>query len=370
MVYSIVLIVFAEPDPNFHIYLLFGQSNMAGACNGWTATAEALDYKASDCDTTSRIKLMAFTNCSSVKSNPCGSFTLNRKHNQWYTAVPPYHNCNEGVGPGDYFGKTLLDSIRDDIRIGFIPCALSGQSITMFKKGQMSQVPDWCNEYLSQQGTVSVYNWMKEKCQIAQQSGVIKGILFHQGESDASNPNNWIMDVKSVFDNLKKDLSLNDSIPIIVGELLYAAAGGTCASMNPKVNQLASEYPRCKVASAEGLAMLQGDSYKVHFGCKALREFGFRYAKAYLSLADNNWVPRKGTVKTCSTSYSRSSLRMIVSEKTQKEVTVFTLNGTIVNKSLASSYKKALYGIHSKGVYIVRCRFSDGSTEIVPFIKN
>lgn len=364
MLYYIVAVVTAEVDPDFHLYLLFGQSNMAGACNGWTATTT--DYKAQDCDTSSRIKVMAFTNCSGNKSNPCGSFTVNRRHNQWYTAVPPLHNCNEGIGPADYFGKTLLDSIREDIRIGFIPCALSGQSITMFKKGQMSQVPDWCNQYLSQQGSISVYNWMKERCQIAQQSGVIKGILFHQGESDAGNPNNWVRDVKSVFDNLKKDLNLSDTLPIIVGELLYSEAGGTCASMNPRVKQLASEYPKCKVASAEGLTMLEGDSYKVHFGCKALREFGYRYAKAFLSLTDDSWVPRKGNVNT---SFKRILKYAAAPEKAQTEVTVFSLNGQMMFKALPGDVTHVFNARLLKGVYIVKKEFSDGATEMSSFIK-
>ena len=159
--------IFAAPDPNFHMYLLFGQSNMAGGCNGGTATPESIDILDTDCDTTSRVKLLAFNDFSNYKSNPCGSFTMNREHNKWYTAYPPYHNCSEGIGPADYFGKILLDSIREDIRIGFIPCALSGQAIEMFMKGRMSQVPDWCNSYLSQQGNVSVYDWMRERLQLS-----------------------------------------------------------------------------------------------------------------------------------------------------------------------------------------------------------
>lgn len=360
--------LYAAPDPDFHIYLLFGQSNMAGACNGWTATNEALDYQDADCDTTSRVRLMAFTNCSNAQSNPCRSITFNRSHNEWYTAFPPYHNCNEGIGPGNYFVKTLLDSIREDIRIGIIPCALSGQSIKIFKKGQKSQVPDWCNKYLFQQGSVSVYDWMKEKCQIAQQSGVIKGILFHQGESDASNPSNWISDVKSVFDNLKNDLDLDDSIPIIVGELLYAEAGGTCASMNPRINQLAAEYPRCKVASARELTMMPKDEYNVHFGCTAQRELGYRYARAFLSLADNDWVSRIGTVKTIHQRSSRASIRKMMVQSGTSPVKAYSLDGRAIATFPANGITQALSRTHSRGVFLISRSMPGGTTAIIPFL--
>ncbi|MDO5576017.1 MAG: sialate O-acetylesterase, partial [Fibrobacter sp.] len=52
--------IFAQVDTNFHIYILFGQSNMAGPCNNQNATAQARDPQPRDCDTTNRVKVLAW----------------------------------------------------------------------------------------------------------------------------------------------------------------------------------------------------------------------------------------------------------------------------------------------------------------------
>jgi len=118
----------AAPDSNFHCYLLFGQSNMAGGGN----TTGIIDE---DCDTTPRVKVLAFCDCAEGAGQNCREYSSKREHDKWYTAFPPLHICSEGISPGDWFAKTMLDSIHEDITIGLIPCALSGQSIKVFVKG-------------------------------------------------------------------------------------------------------------------------------------------------------------------------------------------------------------------------------------------
>ena len=84
----------ADPDPNFHIYLCFGQSNMEGNASVPNSEKEGVDerfqmlYTADDCS------------------------RGDRKKGQWYTAIPPlarcFHDNNIGFGPVDYFGRTLV----------------------------------------------------------------------------------------------------------------------------------------------------------------------------------------------------------------------------------------------------------------------
>jgi hypothetical protein len=69
----------AAPDPNYHIFLLFGQSNMTGG----GATNPVV---AKECDTTSRVKVMAYMNCGG--SSPECKFPLGRTADKWYTAFP------------------------------------------------------------------------------------------------------------------------------------------------------------------------------------------------------------------------------------------------------------------------------------------
>jgi hypothetical protein len=356
--------VFAEPDPNFHIYLLFGQSNMAGGCNGSTAKPSSIDNKPADCDTTPRVKVLAFTNCNST-STPCKT-KLNRQHNSWYTAFPPYHNCGEGIGPADYFGKMLLDSIRDDIKIGFIPCALSGVDIDFFRKGIKSSrrseftiPPD--NHWNS------AYDWMLERCKLAQQSGVIKGILLHQGESDAGTGDTWVSKVKGIFSDLKTDLKLGD-IPIVVGELIQdPAADQGVKALNPYVNKLPSQVTNCAVASSKDLKLRSEDTYRLHFSCESVREFGRRYARAFLQLADANLVPRKGSVQVVS---PRTVTPQKVINLSAGQVSIYSLDGHFINTLNNITTENALRTIKAKGVYIVSRKLENGEKAVVPFVKN
>ena len=85
-------------DPDFHIYLCFGQSNMAGA-----GTIEAQDRTVD-----SRFQMM----------EPIGCTNLSRTFGKWYPAVPPLWGCNGGLGPADYFGRTMVENLPANIRVG------------------------------------------------------------------------------------------------------------------------------------------------------------------------------------------------------------------------------------------------------------
>ncbi|MBN1306732.1 MAG: hypothetical protein JXA18_02355 [Chitinispirillaceae bacterium] len=356
----------AEPDPNFHIYLLFGQSNMAGPCNNDNAIAEARDPQPEDCDTTPRVKVLAWGDCSR-DSKPCPSLPLKRTYDRWYTAFPPYHNCHEGIGPADYFGKMLLDSIREDISIGFVPCALSGQKIEVFMKGKNAPIDAHTQPTNgSQKITSGGYEWMVKRAKIAQQTGVIKGILLHQGESNSGEGDAWVTKVKGIAADLKKDLGLGD-IPFIAGELIQdPAADPNAKNLNPYVNKLPEVIPHCAVASSKDFVVRPGDTYRLHFSCSGIREFGRRYARAFLKLADNDFVPRKGTVKTRS---GRSAVHQFVVNTTGGTVTIYTLLGRIVGSNQAAGIDNAFHNIRSGGVYLVSRKLDDGRTAVVPVIK-
>lgn len=272
--------LYAAPDPNLHIFLLFGQSNMTGG----GATSPVV---AKECDTTSRVKVMAYMNCGG--SSPECKFSLGRTADKWYTAFPPLHDCSEGICPGDFFAKTLLDSVRSDISIGLIPCALAGMALNVF-------LPDGPNATVGPANGKNAYNWMIARCKLAQQVGVIKGILLHQGESGSGSSTAWDAMAMQVFDNIKKDLSLDANTPVIVGELRSdnTSPSQNNTNFNKMVDGLPAKYHNCAVASSQGLV---GNGHDVwHFTSAGFQEFGTRYAKAYLSLASNAWEPRSGSV--------------------------------------------------------------------------
>ena len=102
------------PDPNFWIFLCFGQSNMAGQ-----APIEEQDLAVSD-----RFLSMATTD------------GADRKLGTWRKAVPPLCRADANLGPADWFGHTLLEVVPDDVRIGIVSVAVEGCPITFFRKVQ------------------------------------------------------------------------------------------------------------------------------------------------------------------------------------------------------------------------------------------
>lgn len=225
-------------DPKFHVFLLLGQSNMAGF-----AKAVAADKVKNP-----RIKVLGFDGCTAT----------GRKQDQWDTAVPPLHECwNGALGPADYFAKKLVEVIPANDTIGLVPCAISGEKIETFMKSGGSK-----------------YTWIVQRAKLAQQAGgVIEGILFHQGESNCGDPN-WPKKVSTLVTDLRADLKLGD-IPFLAGELVY---GGACAQHNTQVNKLPGLITNGFVVSAQGLALDPSDTqWRLHFSHDAQVTFGERF---------------------------------------------------------------------------------------------
>ncbi|MFP4418586.1 MAG: hypothetical protein ACLFSB_15075 [Chitinispirillaceae bacterium] len=97
------------------------------------------------------------------------------------------------------------------------------------------------------------------------------------------------------------------------------------------------------------------------------RELGRRYAKAFLSLADNDWVPRKGSVKTIE---NRPVAHGLHANGKRETVTIYTVDGRAINSVPANSISQATSQIRSNGVYIISRRLHDGTRSVVRFYKN
>lgn len=314
--------VSAAPDPNFHIYLMFGQSNMEGA-----APIENQDRV-----TNPRVKVMADLNCSN----------LGRTYGNWYVASPPLNRCNGGLGPGDYFGKTMADGMPSAVTIGLVPAAVSGTPIELYQKsapiGRNNQnIPTQFN---------GGYAWLLDLAKKAQQAGVIKGIIFHQGESDTSDPN-WKYQVQEIVTDLRRDLGIGD-VPFLAGELLYADYGSCCHWHNTEVRKLPGLINNAHVVSAAGLPGM--DIY--HFTSASYRELGRRYAQLMLDKIDRYSVASSSR-SSSSVSSSRASSSAAVSS------TVASSSNTTTSRSSSSSSRASNNG---KCVYTVTNDWGDGFT--------
>jgi hypothetical protein len=237
------------------VFLLFGQSNMWGVPNP----------QQQDLTINPRVEVLTITSCS--------------KHgtNQWVPAQPPLHGCvgqpgtggqGPGVGPGDYFGKAMADAFPNDT-ILLVPAAVPGVSIDTFQPGQTN------------------YTNLLNRAKMAQQRGEIRGMIFHQGETDAGNTGTWPARVKTVVDRLRSDLNAPNA-PFVAGELLPS---GCCGGMNSVIDGLPNTISKAAVAKADqsfGAVPASQDMYgNLHFDLAAQRIFGARYGQAMLTLLGN-----------------------------------------------------------------------------------
>jgi len=257
---SAVTQTFAAPDPNFHIYLAFGQSNMEGQGN----------IEGQDRTVDKRFQMIStFSGC-------------NHQVGQWYDAVPPLANCEGKLGPVDYFGRTLVKKLPKEIKVGVAVVAIAGCDIQLFEKYNYRnyQIPSWMESTFNAYGR-NPYGRLIEMGKKAKEVGVIKGILLHQGETNTGQQN-WPQRVKAIYEDILKDLGLKaEEVPLLAGEVVQSSAGGQCGSMNSIIQKLPQTIKTAHVISSQGLGQ-QGDG--LHFTSAAYRTFGERYATEMLKI--------------------------------------------------------------------------------------
>lgn len=277
-------------DPNFHIYLCIGQSNMEGC-----GKIEKCDKE----NVPERFKVMAAQEFSVPE----------RKIGEWYTAVPPLVGQNYELSPADYFGRTMVANMPENVTVGVVPVAIGGCKIEHLSKdydpAKVAEEPLWFKEKMALYDNAP-YARLIECARKAQEAGVIKGILLHQGESN-NGDTAWPLKVKKVYDDILADLGLApNSIPLIAGEVVATDMGGVCGGMNPIIDKLPETLPVAKVVSSAGLPQ-KGDG--LHFTSYAYRELGSRYAKEMLELegVKNPKLPYSKLESFTSTSDSMTS---------------------------------------------------------------
>ncbi|HVO76163.1 MAG TPA: sialate O-acetylesterase, partial [Ignavibacteriaceae bacterium] len=251
-------------DQNFYIFLCFGQSNMEGQGA----------IQSQDRTVDSRFQVMEAVDCSN----------LGRIKGHWYTAVPPLCRCYTGLSPAEYFGRTLVANLPDSIRVGIINVSVAGCAIELYDKNNYQDyaatAPDWMISIINEYGG-NPYGRLVEIAKLAQQDGVIKGILLHQGESNTGD-NQWPSKVKGIYDTLLNDLGLSPgSVPLLAGEVVGADQGGVCASMNPIIDQLPQTIHNSYIISSKGCT---DTTDNLHFNSAGYRKLGMRYGMRMLSL--------------------------------------------------------------------------------------
>ena len=289
-----------QGDPNFHIYLCFGQSNMEG-----NAAIESQDLSG----ISTRFRMLAAVN-----------FGSNRTKGNWYKAIPPLCRQNTGLTPADYFGRTLVEKLPENIKVGVINVAVGGAKIELymdeFKDAYIAGDADWfkniCKEYDN-----DPLGRLIEMGKLAQKKGTIKGILLHQGESN-NGESDWCEKVGKVYTRICYALGLNPAeTPLLAGETLYADQGGACSWHNTAALPHLKEYvTNSYVISAKDLPGNGKDSF--HFSAAGYRTLGKRYAEQmYKLLPESTGI---ATIQTSSSLTNSSAIYNLQGQRVTKMV--------------------------------------------------
>lgn len=232
---------------NFHIYLLVGQSNMAGR------------GKVNDADKTPHPRVLMFN-----------------ESNEWVPAVDPIHFDKPkvvGTGLGKTFG-TLIAESNPDITVGLIPCAVGGSSIDVWVPGAHDKA-------------TNTHPWddCMARAKVALKDGTLKGILWHQGESDANEKKlpKYGEKLSDLIARFRTELNAPDA-PFICGQLGQFESrpwNKSRKEFDRILKDVVEKTPHAAVVSSEGLTD-KGDG--THFNAESYREFGRRYAEAYQKL--------------------------------------------------------------------------------------
>lgn len=328
----------AAPNPNFHIYIAYGQSNMAG--NGEIVPSEdqATDPK-------NFIMLASHTANASSRS---GKTTQSIKAGEWYPAIPPMFHAFENLSPADYFGRAMVDSLPG-VTVGIIPVAIGAVSIRAFDKDQYQAYFNGDGKDIKGWGWINDYDGnppgrILELAKKAKEVGVIKGFIFHQGESDGTDAN-WRKTVYKTYKDVIDALDLDENeVPFVAGELLQEG-NNCCSSKNGGIAELKNNFKKFGLASSKGLQGNGKDPY--HFGRAGVIELGRRYCSEMLKLIDKTIDPDAPAVNLVDPSQST------VPDEPPEEYGPYTEAIAIPGKVQAENYNKGgaevAYHDESKG---------------------
>lgn len=224
-------------DSSFYIYLAMGQSNMAG-----------------------RGKVEG--KYSRLKHRRVFMFD---KEQRWVKARHPVHFDKPkiaGVGPILSFGIEMAKAHKGK-KIGLVPCAVGGTSIQLWKPGAYDDRTD-------------THPWddAEQRIKEAMRSGLIKGVIWHQGESDAAPDKaaHYLEDLKELILRVRK-LVGDPYLPFVAGELgRYKAP---YENINEVLGKLPDALKHTVVASSEGLSAMEDG---VHFNSVSADLLGRRMA--------------------------------------------------------------------------------------------
>ncbi|PQV51171.1 protein of unknown function (DUF303) [Jejuia pallidilutea] len=228
--------------PNdMEVYLLIGQSNMAGRAIIEPQDSDSLEH------------VFLFTG---------------EKGNIWNKAVNPLNTYStvrkklsmQKLGPGYAFAKAMIKA-NPNKNIGLVVNAKGGTSIE-----------EWApNGTLYQQAVIRTSKALK--------NGVLKGVLWHQGESNTAHYNTYMPKLITLIKAIRNDFNL-PNLPFVVGQL------SPDKPERINFNKMLLELPKSIIHTAVVKTDSTSTIDKTHFDSASQRLLGRRYAEEMLKLLD------------------------------------------------------------------------------------
>jgi hypothetical protein len=237
----------------FDLYLLIGQSNMAG--RGYPEPE----------DTTADKRVLCLN-----------------KSGEWEEAKEPIHFDKPiaGVGPGLAFGKAMIRNSKNSI--GLVPCAVGGSGIQYWEPGAFYPATK-----------TKPYNDAIARVKVAMRHGILKGVIWNQGEADANAEKSaaYAANLKTLIYNLRADLGMPD-MPFVAAQLpnfqIYKvdkqgkpATNYDAIKVNAAIAQLKETILNYDFVTSEN-TQDRGD--QLHYNAASARLMGERYASSMKNL--------------------------------------------------------------------------------------
>ncbi|RIW14646.1 sialate O-acetylesterase [Algoriphagus lacus] len=228
---------------NLWVFILAGQSNMAGR------------GKVEPMDTIPDPRILTI--------NKTGELILAKEPLHFYEPTLTGLDC------GLSFGKELLKHIPDSVSILLIPTAVGGSAI---------------NQWISDETyrNVPLFSNFKEKTAIGKQHGIVKAILWHQGESDSAAPETieiYDQQLAVLFGKFRTEVG-NPNLPIFMGRLgSYSKTDESWQAINSKMEAYQKTDPYAHLIKTKDLNH-KGDF--IHFDSEGQRVMGKRYANEFI----------------------------------------------------------------------------------------
>jgi hypothetical protein len=228
-----------EKITRLEIYLLIGQSNMAGRA----------EIEAEDKDSLANVFL--YTGIPGKEwekaANPLNRYSTVRKGLSM-----------QKLGPGYTFARKMAEASSGK-QLGLVVNAKGGTALAEWMPGQ------------------TLYNEAVNRAKSAMKYGTLKGIVWHQGESDVSKADIYLEKIALMIQQLRSDLGV-PGLPFVAGQL--AEIRPERKAFNEMILLLPSRVAKTGVANSEGTATIDS----THFDSVSQRLLGERYATAMLKL--------------------------------------------------------------------------------------